>query len=91
MNKAELIKHLAETAEVPNKQAEAVLNALTNTIQATVAAGNELAIPGIGKFGVTQKAARAGRNPATGETLQIAARIAPKFTAAKALKDAAAL
>lgn len=91
MTKAELIKHLADHAFVTNREAEKVLNALTNTILETVAAGNELTLADIGKFGVTQKAARTGRNPKTGETIQIAAKTAPKFTAAKALKDAAAL
>lgn len=91
MNKAELIKHLAATADVSAKQAEAVLNGLTATILATVAAGNEISLVDIGKFGVTQKAARTGRNPQTGEVIEIAAKTAPKFTAAKALKDAAAL
>lgn len=90
MTKAELIKHLAEIAEVTNKQAEAVLNALTETIRGELALGRELTITDIGKFSVTQKAARTGRNPATGETIQIAAKRAPKFTAAKALKNAAA-
>lgn len=90
MNKAELIKHLANAAEVSNKQAEAVLNALTTTVLDTVRAGNELAITDLGKFSVNQREARAGRNPATGEAMQIPAKTVPHFSAAKALKDAAA-
>lgn len=90
MNKADLIKHLAAHAEVTNKQAEAVLNALTTTVLDTVRAGNELIITDLGKFGSTERAAKTGRNPKTGETIQIAAKRAPKFSAAKALKDAAA-
>lgn len=89
MNKAELIKHLAATAEVTNKQAEAVLNALTTTVLDTVRAGNELVLTDLGKFSSTERAAKAGRNPQTGETIQIAAKRVPKFSAAKALKDAA--
>ena len=74
MNKQDLIKHLAAHADVTNKQAEAVLNALTTTVLDTVRAGNELAITDLGKFGSAQRAAKR----------------APKFSPAKALKDAAA-
>jgi DNA-binding protein HU-beta len=90
MNKKELVTHLAEHAEVSKNQAESVLNALATTILDTVRAGGELAIPDIGKFGVKDVAARTGHNPKTGEAIQIAAKRAPKFTIAKALKDAAA-
>lgn len=89
MNKQELIKHLASQAEVTNKQAEAVLNALTTTVLDTVRAGGELVITDLGKFGVADRAARTGRNPQTGEALEIAAKRVPTFSAAKALKDAA--
>ena len=90
MNKQELIKHVAEHAEVTVKQAEAVINSLTTTILDTVRAGGELQITDLGKFGSAQRAAKTGRNPKTGETIQIAAKRAPKFSPAKALKDAAA-
>lgn len=90
MTKAELIKNLANAAEVTNKQAEAVLNALVGTIHGAVSAGNELSISDLGKFSVNKREARNGRNPATGEAMQIPAKTVPHFTAAKALKDAAA-
>lgn len=90
MNKQELIKHLASQAEVTNKQAEAVLNALTTAVLDTVRAGGELVITDLGKFGVADRAARTGRNPQTGEALEIAAKRVPTFSAVKALKDAAA-
>ena len=90
MNKQDLIKHLAANADVSNKQAEAVLNALTTTVLDTVRSGNELAITDLGKFSTAQRAAKTGRNPKTGEAIQIAAKRAPKFSPAKALKDAAA-
>ncbi len=90
MNKQELIKHLAANADVSHKQAEAVLNALTTTVLDTVRAGGELAIADLGKFGTTQRAAKTGRNPKTGEAIQIAAKRVPTFTAAKKLKDYAA-
>lgn len=88
ITKAELIQHLSTQAEVTKVQAESVLNALVATIHDTLRAGNELSIADIGKFSVSDKAARTGRNPATGEEIQIAAKKAPKFSAAKALKDA---
>ncbi|MEY4591527.1 MAG: DNA-binding protein HU-beta [Pseudomonadota bacterium] len=90
MNKKELINHLADMAGVNSRSAEALLGALTATIISTVKSGGELAIPDIGKFGVKDVAARTGHNPKTGEAIQIAAKRAPKFTMAKALKDAAA-
>lgn len=89
MVKQELIKHLAAHAGVTNKQAEAVLNALTSAVLDVVRAGGVLAISDLGKFGTTQRAPKVGRNPKTGETIQISAKCAPKFSSAKALKDAA--
>jgi DNA-binding protein HU-beta len=64
------------------------LNALVTTIHDTLRAGDELSIADLGKFSVADKAARTGRNPATGEAIKIAAKKSPKFSAAKALKDA---
>ena len=90
MTKQDLIKHLASHAEVSNKQAESVLNALTITILDTVRAGNELTITDLGKFSSADRSAKSGRNPRTGEAIQIAAKRVPKFSPAKALKDAAA-
>lgn len=90
MNKQDLVKHLAAEADVSNKQAEAVLNALTATVLDIVGAGNELAIADLGKFSSAHRAAKTGRNPKTGEVIQIAAKRAPKFSPAKALRDAAA-
>jgi len=90
MTKQDLIKHLATHADVTNKQAEAVLNSFTATVLNAVRAGNELVITGLGKFGCVQRAAKIGRNPKTGEAIPIAAKRAPKFSPAKALKEAAA-
>lgn len=90
MNKQELIKHLAESTGVTKAQAESVLNVLVTTVLDTVRAGNEIAITDLGKFSTSERAARKGRNPATGESIDIAAKRTPKFSAAKALKDAAA-
>ncbi|WP_047396503.1 HU family DNA-binding protein [Chitinibacter sp. ZOR0017] len=87
MNKPELIQLIAANADLTQRQAEDALNALTSAVLETVRAGNEIRIPDLGKFSVDQKPARPGRNPRTGETIQIEAKRAVKFTAAKALKD----
>ena len=87
MNKAELIKQLAETAEVTQKQAEAELGALITTVRVTLSSGGELNLPELGKFSVKERAARTARNPATGEMVEVAAKRVPKFTPAKALKQ----
>lgn len=88
MNQADLITSLANEADVNKTSTESVIKALGGVVQAALAAGEDITLPGIGKFSVTAKPAREGRNPRTGETVQIAAKNAPKFTAAKALKDA---
>ncbi len=88
MNKAELIKHIAVQAETTATAANKVVDALIATVAAELAAGNDVMLPGLGKFSVSERAARIGRNPATGEELQIAAKRAPKFSAATALKNA---
>jgi DNA-binding protein HU-beta len=87
MNKAELVKHLAESADVTKAQAESVLNELVATVKDTVAAGNEITITDLGKFSATERAARTGRNPKTGEDIEIPAKRAPKFSPAKSFKD----
>ncbi|WP_234030550.1 HU family DNA-binding protein [Undibacterium sp. 14-3-2] len=87
MSKAELVKHLAESADVTKAQAESVLNALVKTVKDIVAAGNEITIADLGKFSPTERAARTGRNPKTGEDIEIPAKRAPKFSPAKSFKD----
>jgi len=87
MNKTELITGMAEKAEISKKDAEKVLNAFTNIVADTLVDGNRVAITGFGTFEVVERAARTGRNPQTGETIQIAASKSPKFKPAKALKN----
>lgn len=87
MNKNELISRVAEVNETTKKAAGEQVEAILAVITEALAAGEEVAISGFGKFSVTERAAREGRNPATGETIQIAASKSPKFKAAKALKD----
>lgn len=88
MKQAELISNLADAAGVSKANAEEVLKALGEVTSAALAAGEEVTLNGIGKLSVTARAAREGRNPKTGETLQVAAKRAVKFSATKALKDA---
>lgn len=93
MNKAELIDALAEkhAGEVLSKAGfNRVLDTLGEITQEALADGDEVTLPGIGKLTVKAKAARVGRNPRTGEAVEVPARYVPKFSAAKALKDAVA-
>lgn len=88
MNKTELISAMAEKAEISKKDAEKALTAFTNVVADTLVDGDKIAITGFGTFEVVKRAARTGRNPQTGETIEIAASKSPKFKAGKALKDA---
>jgi DNA-binding protein HU-beta len=88
MNKSELIKHIASTASLTQAQATAALNALESGVTKALAAGEDVALIGFGTFTVKERAARTGRNPKTGEEIQIAAAKAPSFKAGKALKEA---
>ncbi|MDX8222139.1 HU family DNA-binding protein [Acinetobacter pittii] len=88
MNKSELIKHIASTAALTQAQATAALNALESGVTKALAAGEDVALIGFGTFTVKERAARTGRNPKTGEEIQIAAVKAPTFKAGKGLKGA---
>ncbi len=90
MNKADFIKKVAEQAGVTNKQADLVLSAIVSSLHDVLKAGDEVTIPELGKFSREERAARKGRNPSTGEEIEIPAKNVPKFSAAKALKDALA-
>lgn len=88
MNKTELISEVAGKLGVTKKDTGAAIDAIVAVITDALADGQEINIAGFGKFSVSERAAREGRNPATGETISIPASKAPKFKAAKALKDA---
>lgn len=88
MTKAELIANVAKRAELTQKDTEAVVNAFFSAIQETLAAGENVQVIGFGTFEVRERAARVGRNPQTGEEIQIAAAKVPAFKPGKALKDA---
>ena len=87
MNKAELIATMAETSGVSKKDTEQVLNAFIATVQKTLKQNGKVQIPGFGTFEVRERAARSGRNPLTGEAIEIAAAKVPAFKAGKGLKD----
>ena len=88
MNKAELIATMAETSGVSKKDTEQVLNAFISTVQKTLKQDGKVQIPGFGSFEVRERAARSGRNPLTGEAIEIAAAKVPAFKAGKGLKNA---
>lgn len=88
MNKAELIDHVANTANLSKADAERALNAVIDGITDSLKNNDQVVLVGFGTFVVKARAARTGRNPQTGETIQIAAAKVPAFKAGKALKDA---
>ena len=88
MNKTELIAAMAEKAEISKKDAEKALVAFTNIVADTLVDGDKVQLVGFGTFEVVERAARTGRNPQTGESIEIGASKSPKFKAGKAFKDA---
>ena len=88
MNKTEFIAAVAEKAEISKKDSEKALKAFVDVVVEQLKAGDKVQLVGFGTFEVSERAAREGRNPQTGETMTIAACKAPKFKAGKALKDA---
>ena len=87
MNKAELVAAMAEQAGLSKKDAEAALKAVTDVVSDELKNGGKVPLVGFGTFEVSERAAREGRNPQSGEVMKIAASKAPKFKAGKALKD----
>ena len=87
MNKADLINALAAKNEISKKDAEKAVNAVLGLIEEALKNGEKVQIMGFGSFEVKERAARTGKNPATGATIQIPASKAVVFKAGKALKD----
>jgi len=87
MTKNELADKVAEQTGLPASQARQALDATIEAVSNELAAGGEVALAGFGKFSVSHRAARQGRNPATGATISIAASKSAKFSAASALKS----
>lgn len=88
MKKIELVKHIAQCADISNKDADLALSAMLQGITEAMAQGEEVSLVGFGTFKVSERAARTGRNPKTGEEIQIAASKVPAFKAGKGLKEA---
>lgn len=87
MNKHELVSAIAQSAEISKKDAENALAAAVNAISNALADGDKVQIVGFGTFETRERAARTGKNPRTGEAIEIAASKVPAFKAGKALKD----
>ena len=88
MNKTELIAAMSEVSGLTKKDAEEALNAYIEVVTDALKAGDSVQLVGFGTFEVRERAARQGRNPHTGETIEIAAAKVPAFKSGKALKDA---
>jgi DNA-binding protein HU-beta len=86
VTKAEFIDQVADRAGLSKKDASEAVDAVLETIESALKRGSDVVFSGFGKFSVSERAAREGRNPATGEKIQIAAAKVPKFTAGAALK-----
>jgi DNA-binding protein HU-beta len=88
MSKKDLIDAVAEAADITKDKANTAIDALTAAIVKSLKAGEEVTLAPLGKFKVSKRDARQGRNPSTGETVEIKAATVAKFQASKALKDA---
>lgn len=88
MNKSELIEAMADAADISKAAAGRALEGMIDAITATMKKGDTVSVVGFGTFQVRERAARTGRNPKTGETIEIKASKSPAFKAGKALKDA---
>ncbi|TSE23883.1 DNA-binding protein HU-beta [Tepidimonas sediminis] len=88
MNKAQLIEHIAERAQLTRQEAARALEAVLEGVTQTLVRGGEVTLVGFGTFAVDERAARKGRNPKTGEPVDIPAARMPKFRPGKALRDA---
>jgi DNA-binding protein HU-beta len=88
VTKSEFVDQVAERAGLSKKDAGEAVDAVLGTIEDTLKRGGDVVFSGFGKFSVASRGAREGRNPATGEKIQIAASTVPKFTPGAALKKA---
>ncbi len=88
MNKQELVTEVAKKADLPKTKAQAAVEAIFESIKLTLKKGGEVRLVGFGTFTVAKRAATTGRNPRTGEKINIPASKQPKFKAGKDLKEA---
>lgn len=86
MNKSDVIAIVAKNAGTTNRDAEAVLDAFRDVVQANVKAGTDVSYPGLGKFARADRKARVARNPRTGEEVKVKATKVPRFSASAELK-----
>ncbi len=89
MNKSELIKRMAEIADVPKVTAEKLLDAFMEAVEEAISKGDKVVLVGFGSFQVVKRAEREGRNPRTGEPIKIPAKKVIKFKPGKRLEEAA--
>ena len=87
MNKKQFVERIVQHADSPKGETEKHLEAFTTAVSEALKAGEEVQLPGFGKFYVREQKAREGRNPQTGESMQIEARKVPAFKAGKAFKE----
>ena len=88
MNKGQLIEKVMSDAKISKPQATAAVTSLTDKIKSSLQSGEKVVLAGLGTFSVKTRKARTGRNPRTGETLQISERKVVRFKTGKTLKDA---
>ncbi len=88
MNKSQLIEKIAEGADISKASAGRALDSFIESVTGALKEGDSVALVGFGTFSVRERAARTGRNPQTGASIEIAAANVPSFKAGKALKDA---
>lgn len=88
MNKTELVEAISASADIPKTVASRALNATLEAIEGALKDGDSVSLIGFGTFAVKERSARTGRNPSTGETIEIAAAKVPSFKAGKGLKEA---
>ncbi len=88
MTKQEFVDQVADRAGLSKKDAAGAVDAFLDTVEDALTRGSDVSFSGFGKFSVSQRSAREGRNPATGERIQIAASRVPRFTAGAGLKKA---
>jgi DNA-binding protein HU-beta len=88
VTKQEFVDQVADRAGLSKKDAAGAVDAFLDTVEDALKRGSDVSFSGFGKFSVSQRSAREGRNPATGERIQIAASVVPRFTAGAGLKKA---
>ncbi|WP_017430426.1 HU family DNA-binding protein [Vreelandella jeotgali] len=88
MNKSELIEAIAASADIPKAAASRALDAMVESVTDSLKQGESVSLVGFGTFTIKERAARTGRNPQTGQPIEISAARVPNFKAGKALKDA---